>query len=181
MALCRLPVYNNLTCHQYPIDQNFACQDYLEGKYIYASNKTLDKATLSVTFNGEITRLENLLNLQLQGDSSCLEYFKLLICYYFYPLCLSNYGSSVWSKKQKICSATCVSFRNDLCPGKVDLLAESIKSKFIKFDEKLNDGIKSILTDECSNNAIYDNRNSDKEKDCFFEKGKSTSLCFSLN
>ena len=101
MALCRQPGYNNLTCHQYPIDQNFACQDYLGGKYIYASNKTLDKATLSVTFNGEIIRLENLLNLQLQGDSSCLEYFKLLICYYFYPLCLSNYGSSVWSKNRK--------------------------------------------------------------------------------
>ena len=100
---------------------------------------------------------------------------------FFYPLCLPNYGSSVWSKKQKICSTTCDFFRNDSCPGKVDLLAGSIKTDFIHIDEKLHYGIKSILTDECSNDVIYDNRNTDKEKDCFFEKGKYTYLYFNLS
>ena len=40
---------------------------------------------------------------------------------------------------------------------------------------------KNLVADGCNNDGIYDNRNTHKENDCFFEKVKSTYLYFSLN
>ena len=54
----------------------------------------------------------------------------------FLSLLFTQHGSSVSSKKQKICSFACDFYRNQVCSGKVDLLVESVKTNFVDIDEK---------------------------------------------
>ena len=169
MALCTQPVYNNLTCYQYPADGRFTCQRFLGGKYVYASNQDLYKATLR-SFDEGIRGILVYLELPLQSDI-CLNYLTLLICHYLYPLCIPNGSSNVWSKKQKICDSACNFFRDDLCAGKTDRLASLITIDYIDINQQFKDSIISILKEKCTNNDVFDNNYISKEKDCFFEKG----------
>ena len=179
MALCTQPVYNNLTCHQYPTDSRFTCQPFLGGKYVYTANQDLRKTTVSRGFDKEIKGSLVYLELSLQSDI-CLKYLTLLICHYLYPLCIPNGNSEVWSKKQKVCNSACNFFRDDLCAGKTDRLARLVTINYIDIDQQFKDGIISVLKDECTNNDVYDNNYISKEKDCFFEKGMraQTYVCF---
>lgn len=174
MALCTQPVYNNLTCRQYPTDRTFTCHRFLRGKYVYTANQDLYKTTFSREFDEEIKGILVYLQLPLQSNI-CLKYLTLLICHYLYPLCIPNGSSNIWSKKQKICDSACNFFRDDLCAGKTDRLARLVTINYIAIDQEFKDGIISILKDECTND-LYDNNYISKEKDCYFEKGTLT-LC----